>query len=360
MPWDVAKRALDLVLASDGKPRRVGFSGGEPLLEPKLLRRCVEYVRSHPAGREVELAVTTNGTLLTPKLIEFLIAHDVELEISCDGVPEAQAARGAWTYAVLDKLLDDLVHTDPAFVGRRVHLGITLTSGNVGFLAASVGFLMTKGVAAIHVTPCVTRDDCWDSSSENILHKQATLIIDHSLNHWVDTGAAPVSFLAGVIGPGSGETAGFPCNACTGQLLCVDPDGCPWTCPALSGSTRTLPPLAEEAARALDLGRRIDAQLPKRLQRLPKRASTGAAFVSTADRRAPAGPCGNCEHLAACHVCPAALEAPALPTDSPLVPALHCAFNRITIEARGRFLEQLRGPALRRRLEGLTRQKSES
>jgi len=355
MPWEVARRALDLVLGTAAGEARIALSGGEPLLEPELVRRCVLHVRDHPRGGTAELLLSTNGTLLPPELVRFLMANDVELDLSFDGVAEAQAARGAWTFPVLTGLLDDLVSAHPGYARRKVHLGLTLSSANVGFLAASVDLLMCQGIARIHVTPSITADNGWGPDSEVDLEEQVAHIVQRSLEHWEETGTVPVGFLAGGKRRSEATALGLPCNAGTGELLCVDPGGRLWTCPALASSLRRPPALVRDALRVLDLGNGVDADLPDRLRRLPDRARGLPLFIMPEERGSPKGSCRSCEEVGVCHVCPAALEAPAQPGDPPAVPDLHCAFNRITAEARRRFLKRRRQEALSIRLERLIR-----
>ena len=62
----------------------IAFYGGEPLLLYPLIQYAIQ--RGHELfGNEVIFSVTTNGTILTPEKIDWLMAHYVELIISLDG-----------------------------------------------------------------------------------------------------------------------------------------------------------------------------------------------------------------------------------------------------------------------------------
>ncbi len=98
MDWPAAKAAIDLLNArhhgiKDGRPN-VGFYGGEPLLRFDFIKRCVEYAESlawdGPSG--VSFNMTTNGTLLTDGIIDFILAHNVTPTISLDG-PQSEHDR---------------------------------------------------------------------------------------------------------------------------------------------------------------------------------------------------------------------------------------------------------------------------
>lgn len=66
----------------------VGFYGGEPLLEFALLKEAVIFAEEQLKGKDLHFTMTSNGTLLTDDIIEFLSEHKVTLLISLDGPRE--------------------------------------------------------------------------------------------------------------------------------------------------------------------------------------------------------------------------------------------------------------------------------
>jgi uncharacterized protein len=67
----------------------IGFFGGEPLLEFPHLTEIVRKVQARPAFDpcRVKFGMATNGTLLTPEILDFLRENQVLPTISCDGPP---------------------------------------------------------------------------------------------------------------------------------------------------------------------------------------------------------------------------------------------------------------------------------
>ena len=63
----------------------IGFYGGEPLLEIDLIKKCIEYARSRVEGRRILFNMTSNGTLLTDSIVDYLVDNDIMLSISLDG-----------------------------------------------------------------------------------------------------------------------------------------------------------------------------------------------------------------------------------------------------------------------------------
>lgn len=68
----------------------IGFYGGEPLLAYSTIVQTVEYAEEIFAGKEISYNITTNGTLLTDEIIDFLLEHDFYITFSLDGPKEVQ------------------------------------------------------------------------------------------------------------------------------------------------------------------------------------------------------------------------------------------------------------------------------
>lgn len=84
------RQGIDRALASLSPLGRLelGFFGGEPLLEPQLLAGLADYARqtTSQTGQTLSLQVTTNGTIDSPAAWDILLAKDIEIAISCDGI----------------------------------------------------------------------------------------------------------------------------------------------------------------------------------------------------------------------------------------------------------------------------------
>lgn len=64
----------------------ISFYGGEPLLRFDLIQEVIAYVQQ--TGFKTMFSMTTNGTLLTDSIIEFLVTHNVMISVSLDGTKE--------------------------------------------------------------------------------------------------------------------------------------------------------------------------------------------------------------------------------------------------------------------------------
>jgi uncharacterized protein len=83
----VAKKAIQYLKVHSSKIDLVGigFYGGEPLLRFPFIQRCVEYTRQIFADRGVLFNITTNATLITPKIAEYLLENGFSILVSLDG-----------------------------------------------------------------------------------------------------------------------------------------------------------------------------------------------------------------------------------------------------------------------------------
>lgn len=337
MEWRTARAAVDLLLTNAPAQCAVELSGGEPTLEPALLRRCVKYLRSTtPPGFAVDCSLTTNGTLLGDDLLAFLADHDVRLDISFDGVLAAQEVRGAGSFPTLDRLLVRARNQHPRYFAQRVTIRMVVERRTLPLLTESVRYFLEKGVHRIAIGPCLAHDPCWEPGDEEILRGQVDEIVADSLAHLQTVGTVPVGFLGGADRGQQARDKGPQCAAVTGRCACVDAAGEVWGCPLFARSLRRLPSMAENASDLVSLGSIYDPALTARLAALPERARQYPLF-STALRRCGTRRCHDCEHAADCRICPAAICEREHSLDPSEVPAFHCAFSRVTLEARRRF-----------------------
>jgi uncharacterized protein len=87
MPLETMKKAIDFGFARARRTEQfaIGFYGGEPLLAIDNIKVCVAYIHEKYPGRKVLLTLTTNGTLFTDDIIQFLHENDFAVSISLDG-----------------------------------------------------------------------------------------------------------------------------------------------------------------------------------------------------------------------------------------------------------------------------------
>jgi uncharacterized protein len=89
MSWEVAKEAIDRLFleASPLSPITIGFLGGEPFVNRRLIHRLVQYASDEASKRklDVRFSVTTNGTLLNEDDLALIRNNRFAVTVSIDG-----------------------------------------------------------------------------------------------------------------------------------------------------------------------------------------------------------------------------------------------------------------------------------
>ena len=90
MSIETAKKGIDFLIDHSTEMNRlvISFYGGEPLMEFELIKECIIYAERVSEGKPVIFNMTTNGTLLNDKNVDFIQQHNVRLMISLDGPRE--------------------------------------------------------------------------------------------------------------------------------------------------------------------------------------------------------------------------------------------------------------------------------
>lgn len=87
MDWVTAKKAIDFLREHSELQDHVevGFYGGEPFLNFKLIKEAVLYSEKVFAGKKLSFGVTTNGTVINDDIINFVNEHNISVCFSIDG-----------------------------------------------------------------------------------------------------------------------------------------------------------------------------------------------------------------------------------------------------------------------------------
>lgn len=341
MDAETLEAAVELVARSGhARPELVLF-GGEPLLAGELVRRALALLseRARP-GLAPSVRIVTNGLRLDDAATEQLFGRGVSLDLSCDGLGEAQERRGPGTSSALRALLLRLASRWPGELASRVVVRTTIDSGNVAYLAQSVEDLVGLGVRNVLPAPVISRDAGWDEAAAETLDRQLGRIAESALRR--EPAEGRWAFGPFRAGPRRGAPLARPsCSAGRPDVLFVDVDGSVAPCGAMAESVHTsLPPLGE-AIRAPLRGVRVgQTDLERRLARRAATASRIYGLRRTSSRRSPRGPCATCPALGECFVCPASI-AFAPEQDPDLVPAIQCDWNRLVAKHRRAFLARV-------------------
>ena len=193
-------------------PRRVVFTGGEPLLRKDILK-LVQALENMDKG--LHLCLSTNGILINKENAEDLVKNFDEIRISIDGFKEINdAIRGEGTFEKAMKAFSHILNAggDPVAF-------ITVTSLNLPYLKKFMHFLLRNRILKIHISPLKlvgrARDDKMSCDFEDTRR-----IVDE---FWYETFGLRLK---------SERKETFNCGV--GKFLTVDPDGSVYPCHVLA------------------------------------------------------------------------------------------------------------------------------
>ena len=233
LPVEVGRNVVDFMLAAPPKVKRVSvyFFGGEPLLEFDTLRELTLYghARADELGRDLHLGVTTNGTLLTDEVIDFLFEHKISINFSVDGKPETQDANrktvdGQGSFALLDAPLEKVLERNPS-QGVRM----TYDTASVGSLYEDHEYLWERGIT--NTSPIAAFEDDWAEADLAAAGEQYRLIAHAVLERMRKGDLRQVGFLVKYARrlERKGKRLRQPCGICNGYIA-VSVDGTVYPC----------------------------------------------------------------------------------------------------------------------------------
>jgi sulfatase maturation enzyme AslB (radical SAM superfamily) len=267
----------------------------------------------------------------------------VRVQLSFDGVPQAQAQRGRSTFGILDRRLRTIRRRDRHFYREKLSINVTVTPAAVRHMADSVDYFLGMGVQEIALSPVMTEEPGWSSALALELERQFERIHRSSLDHFDRTGEVPVEFFRKRGGGGNGghRAGDAMCRLTSCETLAVEPSGRTLPCLmfAAASAPRRESPLAARLG-GLDLGDIRGAALEERFARLPETLRDLGIFTGRRAKHSSFRRCGDCPHLDACTVCPAAIVHLGGDGDPDRVPDFTCVFNAVALDWRGRFPPQ--------------------
>jgi len=134
MSEETARQTVDFLLDQSPGRRVVNltFFGGETLLNFKVVKSTVEYARRRAAeaGKYIDFSMTTNATMLTSEIINFLAENQVGVTVSIDGPKESNDRfrvfhDGRGSYDVIAPKIKELIKVHRS---RPIGARVTLTA----------------------------------------------------------------------------------------------------------------------------------------------------------------------------------------------------------------------------------------
>ncbi|MBO5568680.1 MAG: 4Fe-4S cluster-binding domain-containing protein [Clostridia bacterium] len=223
---DIVNFIVDQQRSNVDKMVSVVTHGGEPLIEFDKIQYFIK--RLDEKAQNVQYIITTNATLLTDLMIDFLSQHYSEISVSIDGIQLAHDAnrvfvnkKGSYNVVVgkAKKLLEKR---------SDVKARMTITSKTASTLYESVKHLLDLGFTTIVPVIDAFYND-WTEKDMEVLLNQGKLIIDYLKDYDKITNV-------GLINDSLSKMANSPCNGGT-STFSIDTDGAIYPCVVTVGMT---------------------------------------------------------------------------------------------------------------------------
>lgn len=338
--WACVAAAINAILRSKERKLEISFTGGEPLLQFDTLRRAVEYIQScAPEDKKIEYSISTNGLLITDRILEFLAVNRFETQLSFDGVPGAQNHRGPGTFRFLDTLLDRIKNDYTQFFRQQFSIAYTLIPAGIPHLANSIEYFTGKDIRHIKLAPVLTDRPEWSDDMTEQLDREMKKIFGISLEHYEHTERVPLNIFRGKFGDDICNSAdGALCGAPSAHSIAVDVDGSVYGCSVFARSYQEFTtPLMASCSNSLSIGHINSLDFTARLAGMTDSSKELRIFRRRDRKYSSSGKCSDCPYLAQCTICPASIAHIPGNSDPRRIPDFPCAFNRTAMKYRALF-----------------------
>ncbi|MFX1566365.1 MAG: radical SAM protein [Promethearchaeota archaeon] len=157
MSFATVQKVVDFIFRVSPPEQKISFTffGGEPFLCFDLIQRAVEYINNQVRARDrlVDFSITSNGTLLSEEILDFLNKENITLCISIDGTRHVHNkyrrfpdGRGSFD-DVVEKL-----HLSLRKLGE-VQVNTVYSPDTLDSLSECVSFFTQLGISSIHLNP---------------------------------------------------------------------------------------------------------------------------------------------------------------------------------------------------------------
>jgi uncharacterized protein len=232
MEEQVAFDALLWLLHASGPVRDVGvnFMGGEPLIRFKLIQKIVPFGKRRAAqmGKNMNFGMTTNGTLVTDKVVDFWKEWGMGFHTSIDGTPEVQdrnrpMVSGQGSSRLVEKNVPKILAYRPNTTARS-----TVVPETAGSLVESYKYFRSLGYKDIAFVPGAP--SLWNKASNDLYEEQYFEVAEMVMDEYRRGEDVDLFGLRDAIeGTIRNERYEHSCGAGRGMVL-VDIHGDIWPC----------------------------------------------------------------------------------------------------------------------------------
>lgn len=307
----------------------IAFYGGEPLLAFEQIKHTVLYIQEKNKNLEknIHFYITTNGSLLDDRCIEFLEQNHFSIMLSFDGLAHETGRQKQSFAPMVDTIKRLSLYPDIERTTNSV-----FTPATVEYLSQSLQLIIKLGIKEPRLTLSTVEE--WNDAGLFKLKEQLSDLKDFLVSHFKETGTVPVSdFRARE----KDKKSMFGCSGAKDRLA-ITPEGKLWGCYLFPDFFKDKTDTQEYQKFSLghldDFIENYETVLEKQLPHYQYLYQGG---FYTDDNF-----CFACEEVEECKVCPvnAALSGSILLGK---IPSWTCKINKLLKTAREEFVKEING-----------------
>lgn len=159
----------------------ININGGEPLLFPDLFMAFVNYFKTR---REFKFSLSTNFTLITDEIMDFIVDNNISLQISIDGNKESHDLHRSFynKKGSFEKVYSNIIKFKQKYPSYGERYSMVCTPGTIRELSSNIEYLLSINVRNIICSFCY--DYNWSTEDLQILKLQLENCKDLYLNRY--------------------------------------------------------------------------------------------------------------------------------------------------------------------------------
>jgi sulfatase maturation enzyme AslB (radical SAM superfamily) len=300
------------------------FYGGEPLLCFGLIQETLSFLdsKNREYGKKPRYSLTTNGSLITGKILQTLDAYEFSVVFSFDGLAqETHRKKGSFDLSVAH--IENILHHPHI----RLEINSVFTPQTVGQIADSMAFIMDLGVRNINLSLSLIQP--WDNHSIERLREEMRGLRNILAAHFRKTKEIPI------MGFRERKDRGFFFCAGGQDRMAVNWEEHVWGCDLFADYYRG----KEKRPGCQDYFFGDLDTFSRNHEKVYPEISSRYARLSMDNFATPRMICLFCANLENCSICPmvAAMSGASIGD----IPAYMCAIQKIKMEERQKFLEEI-------------------
>jgi sulfatase maturation enzyme AslB (radical SAM superfamily) len=228
---DLIKKAVDFFYPLLENPSTVVFYGGEPLICFEKIKEAVLYLKKKNSAslkkkerKQIDFSMTTNGSLLTEEIFEFLNLHRFSVLLSFDGLAHNISRKKNDFETILS-----LIEKAGGYSQVNLEINSVFTPGTIGCLSESIRMNMELGVKEIYFSLSIIEE--WDNKALLAFEHELSKVVELLVSNYKKTGSIPVPDFRTVLQRRQGPHGPrlFHCCAAKNRMA-ITPEGKLWGC----------------------------------------------------------------------------------------------------------------------------------